>query len=153
MHTEKVNGRLFPCSVCGKTYTTKPRLKTHELIHSEPQFSCPHCGKRFYRQETLRTHERMKHDPAYKEAEDAKKKVCDICGWEGAKRNYLSHVKYNHMQEEQTCPTCSKKFKSKVHLQKHINRDHNFKQCSECGVTVKHLYYKRHMKVVHKILL
>ena len=77
------------------------------------------------------------------------KTVCDICGWEGAKRNYNHHVKYNHMKEEVTCDKCGKKFNCKVHLQKHANREHRTQQCTLCGMEVKSVYMKRHMLTKH----
>ena len=53
------------------------------------------------------------------------------------------------MKEEMTCEQCGRKFKGKMHLQKHINKDHNFKQCTLCGVEVKAVYFKRHMLAKH----
>ena len=164
--------KRFPCTMCDKIYSKRASLKAHMDVHGEPKFTCQFCSKKFHKKEVLYTHEKMKHDPKFKEAEDAKKKgdvifldgkisvpifrnkyfcltVCDICGWEGAKRNYLHHVKYNHMKEEMTCEQCGRKFKGKMHLQKHINKDHNFKQCTLCGVEVKAVYFKRHMLAKH----
>ena len=141
--------KRFPCKLCDKSYSKRALLISHMDTHGEPKFQCSTCSKKFHRKEVLTNHERMTHDPSYRELENAKTKVCDICGWEGAKRNYLHHVKYNHMKEEHTCDKCGKKFKGKMHLQKHMNKDHVFKQCPLCGVEVKSVYFKRHMLAKH----
>ena len=96
-HTQTQHtAKRYSCSICEKSYSKKTTLKAHEVVHGEPKFSCEKCGKKFFKLEILRSHVRMMHDPKYREKDDAKTKVCDICGWEGAQRNYQSHVKYSH---------------------------------------------------------
>ena len=147
--TTQHTAKRYSCSICEKSYSKKTTLKAHEVVHGEPKFSCEKCGKKFFKLEILRSHVRMMHDPKYREKDDAKTKVCDICGWEGAQRNYQSHVKYSHVKDEQTCQECGEKFNGKMHLAKHIRLKHTFEQCSECGITVSHVYLRQHMLKKH----
>ena len=80
--------KRYTCSFCEKSFFKRSTLKQHELMHGNPQFTCDQCGKKCHNQMLLRAHIKQVHDLEYRQKEDAKTKVCHICGWEGAQRNY-----------------------------------------------------------------
>ncbi|XP_076238075.1 uncharacterized protein LOC143181522 [Calliopsis andreniformis] len=48
---------VYPCRVCGKTYSRKSSMYTHlRLCGKEPRFLCVLCGKRFKYKHRLQSH-------------------------------------------------------------------------------------------------
>ena len=54
----KVQGRLFHCSLCSKSFVTKGHLKEHvDGVHDHSTVSnCPVCGKAFNTEKRMRKH-------------------------------------------------------------------------------------------------
>lgn len=50
----------YKCLECGKSFTQKTRLNSHQSVHTgERPFSCQICGKLFSRQDNCARHERF----------------------------------------------------------------------------------------------
>jgi len=149
-HVQSVHmNKKFDCTMCDKSFSQKAQLKKHEAVHGEPKHICDVCGKKFHQPEILRQHVNMTHDADYRAKSDAKTQVCDICGWEGAKRNYNQHFKYKHLNDQKTCSECGEQFPGKIQLNKHIRTKHTFEQCSVCGLSISYVYLRRHMLLKH----
>lgn len=57
--TKKLNYGAFRCDQCGKTFTGKKRLVTHQSVHTGAKpYSCERCGTRFSRTDSLARHRR-----------------------------------------------------------------------------------------------
>jgi serine/threonine protein kinase/DNA-directed RNA polymerase subunit RPC12/RpoP len=54
-------GQQFTCSTCGKAFSRKGDLKTHEATHKEPRWECPYCQKVLSRRDHLRNHIKKVH--------------------------------------------------------------------------------------------
>uniref|UniRef100_A0A8C6UI09 C2H2-type domain-containing protein n=1 Tax=Neogobius melanostomus TaxID=47308 RepID=A0A8C6UI09_9GOBI len=62
--TKQLNYGGFRCDQCGKTFTVKWRLTTHQSVHTGPRREktlniCPYCGKCFERAAHLERHKRI----------------------------------------------------------------------------------------------
>ena len=49
-HTIHTNEKKYVCQICPdkRLFKTKGQLKSHMVLHYEPQFSCSRCGKKFH---------------------------------------------------------------------------------------------------------
>ena len=50
----------FPCSVCGKVFTTPGSLRNHNKIHTGAT-GCQHCGKQLATVSSLNRHIKSEH--------------------------------------------------------------------------------------------
>lgn len=58
---------MFPCSICGKTFTAKVNLRQHLLVHESARHRCKYCGLRYKKPKPLRIHMRkVHHEKFYK---------------------------------------------------------------------------------------
>jgi uncharacterized protein YlaI len=64
--------KLYECDFCGKKdFTSRSRLKTHKLIHTEERnFMCQECGASFKTMNCLKNHSRLHNNIFYN---------CDLC--------------------------------------------------------------------------
>ena len=65
---------------------------------------------------------------------------CRICKKPYAHRQSIyKHLKYecSNVEPQFKCSQCSYKAKQKFHLQKHVQRKHSIKKCTECGEIFK----------------
>lgn len=51
-----VEENIYTCSVCSRTFRTKPFLRRHILTHGEKKFLCSECGKCFVTKAGLESH-------------------------------------------------------------------------------------------------
>ena len=73
------------CDVCGKTFYSKGRLRTHKFIHNkDTAFKCKYCSTYFMQKEALDKHYTTAHAQDY---------VCNICN-----KNYKSKKALNNHQ-------------------------------------------------------
>lgn len=52
---------MYSCKVCNKTFARKECLSAHEPIHSNIRFPCSICGKNYSSYANLRRHDREGH--------------------------------------------------------------------------------------------
>ena len=53
----------FTCDLCGKTYTSKWELQSHEVSsHTNVRWQCDKCDKSYTRQNNLNAHKRKVHE-------------------------------------------------------------------------------------------
>ncbi|CAG0888187.1 unnamed protein product [Cyprideis torosa] len=137
----------FPCTLCGKTYSTLARLTSHERgVHKESHLVCSICGKGFRFKSQLREHEAMHTGEAlYK---------CKLCGLGFGRRRHLRlHVMKHTNDRRHKCPHCPKAFFKSDTLKEHLNvhtgaRPFACKFCGQAYASLPSMY--THIRNKHK---
>ncbi|XP_073539857.1 uncharacterized protein [Phyllobates terribilis] len=119
---------LYSCSVCGKSYTVKGSLITHQRIHTgEKLYSCSVCGKSFRDKGNLIRHQRIHTGE--------KPFSCLVCEKTFTYKSHLiTHQRIHTGEKPYSCSECGKCFILKAHLSSH-QRIHTREKpfsCSEC---------------------
>ena len=146
IHTADKDGKIYKCDFCTKTFPTMAYLRQHiRRIHSEQKrFQCDICYKYYPSNSGLKVHIRNEHEErklytcdicevsvgsiAYLKRHYANihdripKKSCNICL--KLVRDLTSHQRFEHTKGESKCELCSKVFKNRHYLSKHISRAH-----------------------------
>ncbi|XP_073403780.1 oocyte zinc finger protein XlCOF8.4-like [Dendrobates tinctorius] len=125
-HTEE---NPFSYSECGKNYSIKSSLVTHQRSQTgEKPFSCSDCGKFFKQKSLLVMHQRIHTgEKPYSCSE------CDKCFT--GKSNLVTHQRTHTGEKPFSCPVCGKCFLKKSDVVRH-QRCHTGEKpfsCSECG--------------------
>lgn len=98
-----------PCLICYKVFSKPSRLAEHkERVHDPKTIQCAKCVKMFGSVRLLTQHERAFHTTA----------KCKHCSLELPSRHELEQHMYKHNKNK--CLSCSKEFKKKLMLKKHI---------------------------------
>ena len=93
--------RRYACSICGKTFTEKGILKTHQSIHTdERKFKCSCCGRCYKTISPLYSHIKISHL-------NERKYKCQICNksfgkTSSLKRHILLHTKKKIYNDDET---------------------------------------------------
>lgn len=122
----------FGCEMCGKRFTLKGSLKTHEKLHGfRPTYNCDVCGKTFKVAAGLKSHSSLHsgHKPFH----------CDICGKSFTLKGSLKTHSALHstVQESFPCYVCGKTYKGKASLKSH-SAMHSIKKPFMCEVCDQH---------------
>ena len=57
--TEIFEDKKYPCTICGKAFTTSYNLSNHEVVHTKiKNHECPQCGRKFGTKSILYNHEK-----------------------------------------------------------------------------------------------
>jgi len=127
-HVEIVHlhsNEVFPCNICGKEFKYKTSLHTHNKTHlgitrrkETKDFLCKDCGKQYVRDKELQEHISIVHH-------GERKFECQECGKKFTRLNALKQHNLIHTDENPyTCEFCSKRYKAKANLMKHIETQH-----------------------------
>ncbi|XP_056407160.1 oocyte zinc finger protein XlCOF6.1-like [Hyla sarda] len=119
----------FSCAECGKCYTVKSSLVTHQMSHTgEKPFSCSLCRKGFTQKSDL-----VKHQRTHTGEKPFSCAECGKCFTE--KSNLVKHQRIHTGEKLFSCSECGKCFTQKIDLVQHqrIHTGEKPFSCSECG--------------------
>ncbi|XP_056409130.1 zinc finger protein 850-like [Hyla sarda] len=126
-HVNGGQGRVFPCSVCGKSFNQKHTLINHLRIHSgERPYPCPVCGKSFIQKQHLTKHVRLHTGE--------RPYSCQECGRSfSLKHNLTTHQRIHTGERPYPCNHCGKRFNrrgillshERIHLQEAAQTSRN----------------------------
>ena len=125
------------CIVCDAGFQSKRLLRKHiKDVHSSALYSCTQCPRKFMLQKYLNKHVN-KHEKG-----DMKDEKGDF---KDTEENVLEDISQNK------CPLCSSTFKTKHHLKVHLTKHEDTEiSCDKCTKTFKwRLSLLRHIRVEH----
>ena len=141
------------CHICGKAYISGSNLNKHMTTHGKKDIECPICKKLFYHRSAMNEHMKGVHT-------DRLDFTCKECGRSYKSRNSLvMHVHNFHASTITVyeCPTCSRQFRQKGNLKKHMltHSDKKTYLCTHCDKmfkypeqlrrhTLEHVHGQRH---------
>ncbi|XP_059915894.1 zinc finger and BTB domain-containing protein 41 [Gadus macrocephalus] len=144
MRTKKSDG--WKCAVCLKTFTRRPHLEEHMILHSQDRpFKCTFCDQHFKSRFARLKHQEKFHLGPF---------PCGICGRQfNDTGNRKRHIECTHGGKRKwTCPVCGKSVRERTTLKEHL-RIHSGERphlCSICGQSFRHgSSYRLHLRMHH----
>ena len=137
--------RPHQCRECGRRYTAKGSLRTHEKLHRGELEQCEVCGKSFTQKSSLRLHMKM-HQGRFAHA-------CDQCDKTFAVPSLLKAHKVVHTELE--CEVCGDRFRCNqsltLHMKSHTGVNYKCFTCDICGKKLigNKAHLKRHIDFKH----
>lgn len=121
------------CPQCDKCFPNRAALHQHvRRIHHAKPLDCDICGLELPNTDRLNYHKRTAHESPQLQCPQCPKKFALP---NGLKKHIETHSKKDHRPE---CTICGRKFKSRVRLQRHMERKtvHQERTCPVCGVVI-----------------
>ena len=143
-------GSVFPCVVCGKSFSKRSNLKSHMGLHNKAdcKHNCDECDQTFAWKSSLNRHKEKVH----LQSGDIEFS-CDFCPRKYKVQSILKdHVKRDHFDERKhQCDMCSKSFYKLHDLNYHRRLHLSIKpyQCPDCEKSFSHLSHLYRHKRVH----
>ncbi|XP_078794933.1 zinc finger Y-chromosomal protein isoform X2 [Oryzias latipes] len=108
------------CAVCGKTFSCRSRLQTHEVIHSGVKpHRCDLCPKAYMRTNDLEHHKKVVHSDSSRPQRPSSL-LCHLCGKEFKCRSQLAvHFQTHSGERPHLCDICGRKFSRQYQLRRH----------------------------------
>ncbi|XP_053739021.1 zinc finger and BTB domain-containing protein 41 [Synchiropus splendidus] len=136
----------WKCAVCFKTFTRRPHLEEHMILHTQDRpFKCSFCDEVFKSRFTRLKHQEKYHLGPF---------PCGICGRQfNDTGNLKRHIECTHGGKRKwTCGICGKSVRERTTLKEHM-RIHSGEKphlCSICGQSFRHgSSYRLHLRVHH----
>ncbi|XP_063814134.1 zinc finger protein 17-like [Pseudophryne corroboree] len=125
---QETTRKLYDCTLCGKTFTSKSGIVKHRRMHSGRVVTCADCGKEFTCNSELVAHQRTHTGE--------KPFPCSSCGkCFSTNTNLVAHQRIHTGEKPYSCTECGKCFTSSSDLVKHqiIHTGEKPFCCSDCG--------------------
>ena len=116
---------MFPCTVCGKTYTSYNSRYKHQIEHTAPTFFCGICTEGFHYQAEL-----TKHMNAHSAV---KPYGCDTCDKRFTQNKSLTRHKKVHEDTTVSCTMCDKTCATPEQIYTHFRGAHGKGYDTHCG--------------------
>ncbi|CAN9503148.1 unnamed protein product [Ophioblennius macclurei] len=136
----------WKCAICMKTFTRRPHLQEHMILHTQARpFKCSFCDEYFRSRFARLKHQEKYHLGPF---------PCEICGRQfNDTGNRKRHIECTHGGKRKwTCFVCGKSVRERTTLREHL-RIHSGEKpylCSICGQSFRHgSSYRLHLRVHH----